>query len=206
MMGAVVFLYGVHGSGKSLLGKMFSDDENIRYFNVNDIERQIEIFKLHPLDRQLIFTYSLLKNTIVAFRFASEGHITMVDYGFAQIEAYTKWWIKKKSELSIVKSIIDQNYKRLIELYPNIKIVHIFLLVSSQDGYQKIIERLKNRRKPGLEEEINIDYIKFIDKNLKKISRDLRSRGERVHIIPAEKSYKEKYEMIRNAISDLIKQ
>ena len=198
--GKIIFLYGVHGSGKTLLGEIFSEDEGLEYVKADAIEMQQDVTRLSPLERQLMFKSLAEASYVKAFSLASKGYNVIVDFGPFQIIPYVRWWVKDEEKASEIETNIKSTYRLFRKLYRDVRVLHVFLVVNRENGYDIIVSRILKRNRPNVSEEADVEYIKFIDNSLKEVSRRLREEGEEVYEIEATDKYIDKYKKLEEIL------
>ena len=184
----VFALHGVHGGGKTFVARPIAEDIGARFVVTDAAERFPDVISFRPELRQYVYLYDTLSGFSYALGLAQQGEAVFLDFGPLHSIPYIKWFLRDGGNEHI--QLVREGEKRLRER-SNAKVVNVFFVV--EKNYERVIERIRRRARPGfVKEELDINYLRYIDTEMKQLIRQLQDEGQDVEIVPADASIAEK--------------
>ncbi len=176
-----VAIVGVHGVGKSYTAQQLEDRYGFRYVRLEAIS---EAQGLHPTHRQVLFFTKFVSTYIEALtRCSSSSRPVVFDSHPILVIPYTRWWLRRggcgEAEISeLIKSL-----KNIVIRLPKLSM----LVYLRPQRVETVINRIKMRSRFNFREELDVEYIKFIDEGMNEIVSELGGLiADKVLVIKAE--------------------
>ena len=187
-MGVVFVLHGVHGGGKSFVSRPIAEDIGAKFVVTDSAERFPEVVNFSPDFRQYVYSFSSLGGYSYALGLAHRGDTVFLDFGPLQAVPYVKWFLN--GEADFWTEFIKEN-ERKVRSRSRVKLVNIFFVV--EKSYERVLERIRRRARPGfVNEETDPEYLRFIDREMKVLMKELEEEGQIVETVPADASIVDK--------------
>ncbi len=197
MAGKLIYLYGVHGVGKTTLADVISHIERIPYYQTDAIEVE-DATSYSPVERQLLFSLNFLKEIV---KIASNVETALVDFGPYQMIPYIEWWVGKenKEKAEELKEFLLESYERIKKIAEwDTQEAHVFIL-AKEDELEKLIERIKRRDRKNVKEEIDLEYISYVNRRFHELADELNA-----YKIYTNEDFGKVYSELRKVIEEII--
>ncbi len=177
----VFVLHGVHGAGKTFVSKPVAEDLGMKVVYTDAAASFPEVVSYDFHLRESLFAHHSLAGYAHALGLASQGKGVFLDFGPRHTIPYIKWFLGERG-----KVIIEQIERGMENIRaPGVEVVNVFFVIEKDP--EVVIERIRRRaRERFLEEELNREYLLFIDREMKKLADEMKDRGERVEFVPAD--------------------
>ena len=187
-MSVVFALHGVHGSGKTHVSRIMAEDLGLKYILSDAADHFPEVLSFDPLLRQHVYTHLSLLNYSRALGIASNGDAVVLDFGPLQAIPYIRWFLGERGKH--IEEILRRNVD-ILNGEGNAGVVNVFFVIRKDPDI--VIERIARRARKGfLNEELDKNYLEFIDNGMKELAEELRENGETVEFIEADATFLEK--------------
>jgi len=195
-----LLLNGVHGSGKTTLSKFL---ERLGFKRIAGDAAEVYKDRIASMDTYLRESLFIYHNHAAFSLFIDElrlGNNVVIDPSPLFSTPYVKYFLRENS-----KSLIRKNWKIYEDLISYLKkvarnsiLVHVGLILENKSDISIITRRIKKRKDRKLlkKEEINEDYINYVNKEVIRLLRKLESKNEHVIYIQATLSVEEQAKRI----------
>ncbi len=156
-MGLSISFVGVHGIGKTTTAKYFSR----KGFKLRAVEAIHLAYGLEPVQRQTLFFTKYVSDFLLALNKIGNNMLVFDSHPLVVLP-YTEYWLRKSG---LDKKRIEEvvlSFSKIIELLPKVDLL-VFLKTTSFDT---VVERILSRDRFSSIEEIDRDYIRFIDERI----------------------------------------
>ncbi len=162
-MSVSVAIIGVHGIGKTATAAVM-EGMGYRYVRIEAIE---VAQPLYPTHRQIVFFSKYVSDFIT--HTPSPKKPVVFDSHPLVVLPYTEWWLKQAGEEPEVIEELLTSFETIVSRLPKVTL----LVYLKPERIETVVERIKMRSRFNSREELNEDYIRFIDLRLKGYVRDL---------------------------------
>lgn len=176
-----VAIVGVHGVGKSYTAQQLEDLYGFRYVRLEAI---CEAQGLHPTQRQVLFFSKFVSEYVEKTAKHSNSRRPIVfDSHPLLVLPYTEWWLSKAGKPPHEIEELVQAFKHILRSLPKLTM----LVYLKPETIDTVMERIKSRSRFNFHEELNKEYVTYIDARTEElVAREGTRLAERVLVIKAE--------------------